>query len=133
MKKSDEYCVYHVDWKEGKLLSVDRWTDTQLSPKEEQQFFVSNFDTGDTVITTFLCAHPNNRLPPSVAAASSGSASFKWSKKFSIPDFGTDNSGVFGTLAFSGKASFVYIAWDAIYEITSTSGAHKDWKEKLTK
>jgi hypothetical protein len=130
---SPVYKIFHVDWSTRQLVSVESWTDESPPLPEQAATFKKLFDAGETVVVSFLTVNSKNRLPGSISGSSAGAASLKWNKKFSIPDFGIDSAGVFGTLSFSGKAAFVFVAWESVYEISSSNGEHFSWKEKPNK
>lgn len=121
--------VYTVDWESKKCIDIQAIEEPSSEIPEEGLFFSKCFDSGHTVLISFIAGHPANKCPS--VSSSSGVTSLRWSTKYSIPDFGFDASGVFGTLSFSSKPVFVYVAWDSVIEILSSDGSHKIWKEKI--
>jgi len=131
MNKPAVYKVFNVDWVKKELISVEEWSDEPVEMPAAGIAFQKAFDNNDTVVVAFGSNHANNRLPASIANIAGGIASLKWNKKFSIPDFGIDSSGVFGTLSFSGKAAFVFVSWDSVYEVSTSGGDHFYSKDKV--
>jgi len=118
--------VYHVDWDRRVLSSIEFLLEETHEMPPQGVMFERLLMKGDTVVTVFRTDHPRNKMPDSMMQY--GVGTLKWNKKYSIPDFGIDESGVYGSLSFSSKLHFVYISWDSIVEIAGTpSGASAIW------
>ena len=86
---------------------------------QQGKLFERLFTEGDTVLTVFRTSHPHNRLPDVVRQQEL--ATLKWNNKYVIPDFGYDESGVYGNLSFNSIQHFVYLSWSSIVEMTGLS------------
>lgn len=126
MSAKDFTKVYHVDWDRRMLDRVELLENEARAMPEKGTFFETLLYSGDTVMTVFSTSHAHNKLPESMMAHDIGA--LKWNKNYSIPDFGIDESGVYGSLSFNSKLQFVYLSWDSIIEITGTpSGQSAAW------
>ena len=120
--------VFHVDWETKRLVSVEILENFTAPMPEQGKLFEQIFSSGDTVLTVFATKHPHNNLPDIVRQ--SELATLKWNNKYSIPDFGYDESGVYGNLSFNSKQHFVYLSWGSIVEMTGlTSQVSAVWPE----
>ena len=118
--------VYHVDGDRRVLSHIELLSEENPEMPPQGVMFEQLLMRGDTVVTVFRTDHPRNKMPDSMMQY--GVGTLKWNKKYSIPDFGIDESGVYGSLSFSSKLHFVYISWDSIVEISGTpSGASAVW------
>lgn len=121
--------VYHVDWERKSLSHVEVLLSDSVEMPEPGKLFERLFAAGDTILTSFSTTHPHNRLPDAMASMPVGT--LKWSKNYSIPDFGYDESGVYGNLSFNSRLQFVYVSWKSIFEITGqTSGISAAWQHE---
>jgi len=119
--------VYHVDWERKSLSHVEILLSDPVEMPEQGQLFERLFASGDTILTTFITEHPHNRMPEVMLGQPIGT--LKWNKNYSIPDFGYDESGVYGNLSFNSRLQFVYISWRSILEMTGqTSGISAAWQ-----
>ena len=124
--KKDGTRVYHVDWDRRVLSRIETLPEETVEMPPQGVMFEQLLVQGDTVVTVFRTDHPRNKIPDSMTQHEVGT--LKWNNKYSIPDFGIDESGVYGSLSFSSKLQFVYISWDSIMEIAGTpSGASAIW------
>jgi hypothetical protein len=124
--KKDGPRIYHVDWDLRVLSRTETLPEEAAEMPPQGVMFEKLLAQGDAVVTVFCTHHPRNKIPDSMMQHEVGT--LKWSNKFSMPDFGIDESGVYGSLSFSSKLHFVYISWDSIMEITGTpSGASAIW------
>jgi len=118
--------VYHVDWDRRVLSHIELLPEETLEMPQQGVMFEQLLTRGDTVVTVFRTDHPRNKMPDSMTQYDVGT--LKWNRKYSIPDFGIDESGVYGSLSFNSKLHFVYISWDSIMEIAGTpSGTSAAW------
>lgn len=125
----DETRIYHVDWERRCLSHVEVLLSEGQDMPEQGALFERLFASGDTILTTFSTEHPHNRLPDAMLSSSLGT--LKWNKNYSIPDFGYDESGVYGNLSFNSRLQFVYISWKSIVEMTGqSSGISAVWQLK---
>jgi len=108
------------------LSHIEFLPEEKLEMPPQGVMFEQLLTRGDTVVIVFRTDHPRNKMPDSMTQYDVGT--LKWNRKYSIPDFGIDESGVYGSLSFNSKLHFVYISWDSIMEIASTpSGASAVW------
>lgn len=117
----DSVRVYHVDWDKRELVSIEEISTARAEMPEQGVMFEHLLSAGDTILTVFSTAHPHNRLPEALLQFPVGT--LKWNKNYSIPDFGFDESGVYGNLSFNSKPHFVYISWSSLLEMTGTASA----------
>lgn len=121
--------VYHVDWESRSLSHVEVLVSETEEMPEQGRLFEKMFASGDTILTTFSTLHPHNRMPEAMLGSQVGT--LKWNNNYSIPDFGYDESGVYGNLSFNSRLQFVYISWKSILEMTGqTSGISAAWQYK---
>ena len=126
-ERRTETKVYHVDWERRSLSYVEILSSDAADMPEQGALFERLFAAGDTILTTFSTEHPHNRIPDAMLGYSIGT--LKWNKNYSIPDFGYDESGVYGNLSFNSRLQFVYISWSSILEMTGqTSGISAAWQ-----
>lgn len=121
--------IYHVDWSSKTLSRVETVSAERAEFPEQSLLFEKLFLAGDTVLTVFSTEHPHNKMPEAMLAGPIGT--LKWNKNYSIPDFGYDESGVYGNLSFNSRLQFVYVSWKSIREITGqTSGISAAWQQQ---
>jgi hypothetical protein len=122
--------IFHIDFANRVLTKKEDLPDSEAAPTSEQlsekpKFFLALLDK-EVVEISFDTTFNQVILPNSLK--SNKIIKLKWSRKFQIPDFGIDNSGVFGTLSFAGEGSFVYVPWEAVIKIEgATSKVEKIW------
>lgn len=123
-----------IDFQAKKLISAEDLADSDAVPSTEQlaekpKFFESLLDT-EAVLVSVDTTGDKVALPSSLSA--NRIIMLKWSRKHLPPDFGFDNFGVFGTLQFSGAASFVVLPWHSVIKIEgATSGKNKIWIDQV--
>lgn len=118
--------IYHVDWSNRELSRIEDLPDAQVEMPEQAVLFEKLLTAGDTILTVFSTGHSHNRLPEAMLQSAIGT--LKWNRNYSIPDFGFDESGVYGNLSFNSKPHFVYLSWESLVEMTGTTSAiSKAW------
>lgn len=129
-KKTQEYKIFHIDFQEKKLESIESWTEEVPDLPIEGVLFLAAFDKGDTILTKFITNDSKNKIPQSLSMQKY--AAVKWNKSFAISDFGLDHSGVFGSLSFGGKAHMVFLTWDSIFHMSTADNEELgSWPDKI--
>ena len=91
-----------------------------LDKREVFEELLEEAEPTEKVQVTFSKRHPGVKIPPGLRETYEGGVTFDYGYHLAkpIPDLQTDDTAIYATLSFGGRASRTIVPWEAVRLIT---------------